>query len=81
MNHTLAHQTAPPSTPLLKCCLEFTRERCEGFQRATLCWTERSSRRLIGACHGDLRETKVNLRMGVSAAASAGGGLPVADGG
>ena len=44
MNHELAHQAAfhqhsigaPLSNPTLKRCPEFTRERCERFQRATL---------------------------------------------
>ena len=37
MNHTLAHPAGfHQRFPLLKHCPDFTRERCEGFQRATL---------------------------------------------
>ena len=47
MSHKLAHQAAfhqhsigaPLSNPLLKRCLDFTREPCEGSQRATLTLT------------------------------------------
>ena len=54
MNHKLAYQAAfhqhaigaPRSSPLLKRCPEFTRERCEGFQRATL--LQRNARRTVG---------------------------------
>jgi len=35
-----SQQGSPRSSPLLKRCPEFTRERCEGSQRATLLSTQ-----------------------------------------